>query len=199
MEYSKGSEWRKWDLHIHTPCSIIQHYWWNTNEIWEKFIKDLELLPDEYKIIWINDYNFIDWYEKVLEYKKAWRLKNIDLFLPVIEFRLTEFWWVKELKAINYHVIFSDKISIEKIKTDFINKLSVEIEWDWEQFTITNKEHFKDYWKKLIDLGIALNSKGESNEQIWFNQARFSKKDIEEILKKHFNWDYLIAIWKNEW
>ncbi len=24
--YPKGSEWRRWDLHVHTPKSIIQGY-----------------------------------------------------------------------------------------------------------------------------------------------------------------------------
>jgi len=27
---SRGSEWSKWDLHIHTPCSIVQEYGGNT-------------------------------------------------------------------------------------------------------------------------------------------------------------------------
>ena len=37
-EYIRGSEWRKWDLHIHTPASIVQHYGEDNEETWEKYI-----------------------------------------------------------------------------------------------------------------------------------------------------------------
>jgi len=37
LKYSRGSEWRKWDLHVHTPSSLIQHYGGDTDEVWEKF------------------------------------------------------------------------------------------------------------------------------------------------------------------
>jgi nucleoside phosphorylase len=40
----KGSNWRKWDLHIHTPASFVQHYGNSSEETWEKFISDLERL-----------------------------------------------------------------------------------------------------------------------------------------------------------
>ena len=38
---SRGSIWRKWDLHIHTPASIVQHYGEDNEETWEKYITDL--------------------------------------------------------------------------------------------------------------------------------------------------------------
>ena len=47
MKYPRGSEWRKWDLHVHTPSSLIQHYGGDTDEVWEKFILDLESLQSE--------------------------------------------------------------------------------------------------------------------------------------------------------
>ena len=67
---NRGSEWRKWDLHIHTPKSIIQTYGGDTPEIWEKFILSLENLPSDTKVIGINDYYFIDRYKKVMSFKK---------------------------------------------------------------------------------------------------------------------------------
>ena len=91
IKYERGSEWRKWDLHVHTPCSIINSYGGDTPEVWKKFIADLESLPEEFKVLGINDYLFLDGYEKVLKYKEQERLKNIELILPVLEFRLKEF------------------------------------------------------------------------------------------------------------
>jgi hypothetical protein len=38
MNHPKGSMWRKWDLHVHTPASIIQGYGGNNEETWQKFL-----------------------------------------------------------------------------------------------------------------------------------------------------------------
>jgi hypothetical protein len=87
-----GSTWKKWDLHVHTPCSIVQNYGGNNDTAWEAFIADLEKLPPEFKVIGINDYIFVDGYERVRKVKiEGGRLKNIDLILPVVELRLDKF------------------------------------------------------------------------------------------------------------
>jgi hypothetical protein len=135
-KFIKGSEWRKWDLHVHTPKSIIQHYGGDTNENWEKFICDLENLSEEFKVIGINDYIFLDGYKKVLEYKESGRLKNIDLILPVIELRVDKFASLGDeaWKKINLHVIFSNEFLPEIIEAQFLNaiqhsiKISPEVE-----------------------------------------------------------------------
>ncbi len=61
--YNRGSEWRKWDLHVHTPASIVNHYSKNSNDddVWESYIKDLENLPKDIKVLGINDYIFFRW------------------------------------------------------------------------------------------------------------------------------------------
>ena len=81
-----GSTWRKWDLHVHTPSSVVHNYPGAEAEAWEAFLLDLEALPADFKVIGINDYIFIDGYERVRKAKlEQDRLKNIDLILPVIE------------------------------------------------------------------------------------------------------------------
>ena len=86
------SAWRKWDLHVHTPDSFHQKYPGNPEQAWEAFLTDLEGLPEEFKVIGINDYALVDGYEKVLKAKREQgRLKNIDLILPVVELRLDKF------------------------------------------------------------------------------------------------------------
>ena len=108
MNDPRGSLWRKWDLHIHTPFSITQEYGGNTDDAWEKFIIDLENLPAEFKVIGINDYIFIDGYKRVINAKLNGRLKNIDLILPVIELRLDKFGGTDgDLSKVNFHIIFS--------------------------------------------------------------------------------------------
>jgi hypothetical protein len=51
-----GSTWKKWDLHVHTPESLIHNYPGGKEKAWEAFIADLEALPGEFKVLGINDY-----------------------------------------------------------------------------------------------------------------------------------------------
>lgn len=39
---SRGSAWRKWDLHVHTPDSLVNHYGGGPN-VWDKFIDALAI------------------------------------------------------------------------------------------------------------------------------------------------------------
>ena len=206
-KFTRGSEWRKWDLHVHTPFSIVQHYGENNDEVWEKYISDLEKLPPEIKVLGINDYLFLDGYRKVKEYKDTGRLKNIELLLPVVEFRIKMFAGVQfeNLKRINIHVIFSEKIDIETIQSQFLNalsskyKLTKEIVWSG----LINRD-------SLIDLGNKIIESVPENERInykaplveGFNNLNIAIEDIKDVLKEssYFNDDnYLIGIGKTEW
>jgi len=206
MNFLKGSEWRKWDLHVHTPASIIQRYGEDNEEIWEQFISDLESLPEEFKVIGINDYLFLDGYEKILEYKKNGRLKNIDLILPVLEFRIEKFAGVDfgKLKRVNLHVIFSNELEIETIKSQFLNGLeqSYKLEKDGNEW---KRAITKD---SLIELGRKIKesvppeelSKYKSDLEEGFNNLNVDEKRIFELLERDcFKDKYLIAIGKTEW
>jgi len=124
MNHTKGSTWRKWDLHIHTPASIIQNY--GGDGAWDKFIESLEQLPSDIKVIGINDYYFINGFEKVMEYKANGRLQNLEKIFPVLEFRIDTFGNDGDnIKKVNLHILFdvdeSDlKNEIKKIKEQFV-------------------------------------------------------------------------------
>src|SRR5271157_4068091 len=125
MNDCRGATWRVWDLHVHTPDSIVQNYGPRNEVTWEKFIRDLENLPDRFKVLGINDYMFLDGYKKVYAAKKAGRLANIELLFPVIELRLDKFGGTdSSLSRVNFHVIFSDEIPAETIEQQFLNALS---------------------------------------------------------------------------
>ena len=38
MSNFKGSEWNKWDLHVHTPASVLRNEY---RDDWDKYIIDL--------------------------------------------------------------------------------------------------------------------------------------------------------------
>ena len=49
MNDPRGSLWRKWDLHVHTPESIVHHYPSVNSDPWEPFLRNLEQLPPEFR------------------------------------------------------------------------------------------------------------------------------------------------------
>jgi ABC-type lipoprotein export system ATPase subunit len=90
-------------------------------------MSELEALPPQFKVLGINDYLFLDGYRRLVSEKKEnGRLKNIDLLLPVIEFRIAKFAGVefRNTTRINLHVIFSDLLGADVIQAQFLNALS---------------------------------------------------------------------------
>lgn len=203
--YPKGAVWRKWDLHVHTPFSVYQKYGEDNEETWESFIQDLENLPEEFSVIGINDYLFIDGYKKLAnEQQLKGRLSNLKL-LPVIEFRIEKFAGVqfRDLKRINLHVIFSDEVSVETIQSQFLNTLE-------QSYTLESGKT----WSRAItpeslkELGGEI-KKGVPEDQLHkygsdlmegFNNLNVKEDKIFDALKKDcFLGKYLIAIGKTEW
>ena len=82
---NRGSEWRKWDLHIHTPGTAKNDYYGNSDEVWERYIDALE--KSDVTVFGITDYFSISNYIKVKEYQKQDRLKG-KFLLPNVELRI---------------------------------------------------------------------------------------------------------------
>ena len=193
--YFSGSTWSKWDLHVHTPYSIVNDYKSNESDVWEKYISALEKL-ENIKVLGINDYWFIDGYKKVIGYKNKGRLKNIDLILPVIELRLEYLVGNSNLNKINYHVIFSNELAPDEIEEEFIKKIEIP--------NLDNKSLTKDnlikYGKKIIKETPDNKKTNKSCLQVGFDNFAVSLDKVEELLsKKLFQGKYLTAIGKTEW
>lgn len=120
--YPRGSEWRKWDFHVHTPSSYI-----NSFKGWDSYVKELNEITKrkDIKVLGITDYFSIDGYKEIIS-KYRDKLENVELMLPNIEFRLDNIVYRrgnKEPKRLNFHVIFSNEIKIEHIESQFIGDL----------------------------------------------------------------------------
>lgn len=125
MHHYKGSEWNKWDLHIHTPESGMANQFGND---WDKYVLSLfkSVIANNIAVIGITDYFTIDGYKKLLtdylsndqKMKSLFTpaeisaIKNIAIF-PNIEFRLKT---IVNGSRINYHIIFSNEVAIEDIE-----------------------------------------------------------------------------------
>lgn len=208
MNKPRGSQWRIWDLHVHTPLSIEQNYGGDTSEVWERYISDLENLPPDIKVLGINDYIFIDGYKKVLEYKRSGRLANIDLILPVVELRLAKFAGNEKFKRINYHIIFSDKVDADIIQSQFLNALTAQYKISPEYSTLTwggviTKENLIYLGQQIINsVPEEERSKFHSPIVEGFNNLNLSEDVIIRALtnaKQFFDNNYLTAIGKTEW
>jgi ABC-type lipoprotein export system ATPase subunit len=215
-----GSTWKKWDLHVHTPSSLVHNYPGASQDAaWEAFLKDLESLPPEFKVIGINDYIFIDGYARARKAKlEQGRLKNIDLLLPVVELRLDKFAGVVKKEKdgtysqsgwnrINLHVIF-DAMDPDVIQQQFLNSLTPSYQ------LIPDSSDWRGKWKGVItrdslsELGRMIVESAPADKQgdyaphlqEGFNNLCVSVEKVREALDKHyFAGRYLIAVGKTEW
>lgn len=202
---NKGSEWNKWDLHVHTPSSINQNYGGDTNEAWEKFISDLEMLPSEFKVIGINDYIFIDGYKKVLDYKSKGRLINIDLILPIIELRIDKFASIGDeaWKKVNLHIIFSDTLDPEIIDEQFLKgirqKLKIFVEGVEPDFNeVITRTTLAELGKKIKSASPTVIH--GSDIFVGFSNLAFNYDKVHEALEATtFRGKFLTAVGKTEW
>lgn len=193
--YPRGSEWRKWDLQVHTPASLVHYY--SGPDPWERFIRELEQLPPEFKVIGINDYLFLDGYSRVLAEKAKGRIANIDLFLPVIELRLDKFGGSPgHLSRVNYHVIFSNELSPEVIEQQFLNALCSKYalfpQYDHLRKTggwaaIPTKKSLSDLGRLIID-SVLENERSKFDDPLieGFNNLCISLDAIQEALRSYY-------------
>lgn len=129
MDYKnflKGSEWRKWDLHIHTPSSFHWEGGKNFPNMDEKERNDaLKIMYDtiensDVAVYCIMDYWTFDGYLLFKEYIKSNSLPLTKTVLPGIELRIE----APVNYRLNIHAILSDKLSPQKL-IDFKSKLLI--------------------------------------------------------------------------
>lgn len=209
MNYSEGSRWRKWDLHVHTPDSIVQNYSGTKEEQWDRFIEELAALPDEFKVVGINDYIFLDGYRKVLEARENGRLANLDLILPVVELRLDKFGGNDQyFSKVNCHIIFSDELTPDEIQHQFLNALpnkykltpeARDVAGTWQ--ALPTRESLADLGQKIIDSIPADKRSGSPRPlHLGFSNINFRIADVREALQNHYlNGKHLVAVGKAEW
>lgn len=205
---NRGSEWRIWDLHVHTSFSLEHNYKCNPEEnIWDKYIDALEHLPSDIKVLGINDYLFIDGYRKVLEYKNQGRLPNIELILPVVEFRLAKFCGNEKFKRINFHIIFSNELTPDQIQQQFLNALTAHYtlspDCNQQWGGIVTRDSLEELGRKIINsVPKEKQNQYASPLKEGFNNLNLELSVIMAPLNNAnhiFDGKYITAIGKTEW
>lgn len=189
MDYPKGSEWRKWDLHIHSPLSLLNNQYpkLSTGEPdWDKFVEKLESV--DLAVVGITDYFTIEGYKKLQSFIQGGRLRNIHTILPNIEFRLSSVISSKkdgkEPRRLNFHVIFSDQVSTQDIEEHFLHDLNFYYEGNPQN----NDEKKKLKLSNIEELGKTLISQhaafqdGRSAFEIGAMNTVVNHEEITQIL-----------------
>ena len=208
FKYPKGSEWRKWDLHIHTPFSYLNNQFGND---FNQYVKNLfkKALEKEFVAIGITDYFSIDGYKKLKnEYlQRNESLGNLGfsedeikqikqiLILPNIELRLNK---LVGSDRINFHVIFSDKVNIDDVEENFLR----EIKFVYQGGPQTEDEKRSLSLQNLMDLGKKLKNEHDefkkmSEIEVGMMNAVVDDTEIMKILsnkKSIFEGKYLTFV-----
>jgi hypothetical protein len=84
---TRGSEWRRWEPHIHTPGTVLNNQFGGADP-WETYIAGLESCLPKIEALAATDYYVTDTYEKIVSHKNSGRLRDVQLIFPNIELRL---------------------------------------------------------------------------------------------------------------
>lgn len=124
--FAKGSEWRRWDLHLHTPETKKndQYEGRTSEEKWNKFYEKISNYigdgSDPTKniaVIGITDYLSIDNYKKVVADNRL--PKSVRFVLPNVEMRLDV---MGKDAPVNIHFIFNPTI-VDELNERFFAQL----------------------------------------------------------------------------
>lgn len=202
MNDPRGSSWRKWDLHVHTPKSIIQNYGGDSDAVWDAFVQAIAALPPEVKVIGVNDYLFCDGYEKLLTRRAE--IPNIELLILNIEFRLNTFsGTANNAKRHNFHVLFDPSVSVQDIRDQLLNCLStgyrIQDGAEWQQTpTVRSLEQLGEQIKTAAPADNTVHNK--SDLEVGFDNITYRKEDILKLLEKDcFKGKFLTAMGFSEW
>jgi hypothetical protein len=201
----RGSVWRKWDLHIHTPLAVFNNQFpqLQNGPDWERYLAAMEAVADV-PVVGVTDYFSIEGYRKIKEFKDRGRLANIQLLLPNIEFRLD--WMIptspdpktEQVKKINAHVIFSDLVSPEDIEDHFLRQLTFAAVGDSQ----TTNEKCALTRHQLEQLGRRLKEQHSAftdlpDYRVGCQNASVNFSDLKQVLHDHrsvFEGKYLIVL-----
>lgn len=202
----QGSEWKKWDLHVHTPASLRQSYGGETPEVWERFLSEIEALPPAFTVLGINDYWFLDGYRRLRKEHSQGRMQNIRALFPVIEMRLNQFGGSEsKLSRANLHVIFDPELDPDIIESQFVNALRPNFQLDPSGGNYWNALVTRDSLAELgrkIKLTVPKDRLSEygSDLEEGFNGLNVTLESVQQILQGHaFRNKSILALGKTEW
>jgi energy-coupling factor transporter ATP-binding protein EcfA2 len=136
IKYPRGSEWRKWDLQVHTPYSALNNGFGDDFDAYAR-IMITRAVERRISAIGVTDYFVIEGYKRLInllaDNSRLVALVGPEiagaaaqiLLLPNIELRASVI--VRnpdgEDRRVNFHVLFSNEIEPEEIEEHFLREL----------------------------------------------------------------------------
>ena len=135
IRYPRGSEWRRWDLHVHTPHSALNNGFGDDFDSYARQLLE-RAVAEEIAVVGVTDYFGVPGYAELralladddrlvkLVGEEVAAAAGEILFLPNIELRARELVPSgNEDSRVNFHVILSDELSIETIEEHLLREL----------------------------------------------------------------------------
>jgi predicted ATPase len=98
----RGSEWHRWDPHIHAPGTLLNDQFAGG---WESYLQEVEGASSPVRALGVTDYFCIQTYREARKRKTGGRLPGVDFLFPNVELRLDV--KTERKRAINAHLLFS--------------------------------------------------------------------------------------------
>ena len=196
-KYPKGSEWRKWDLHVHTKGTAKNDKF--TSEIFDKFCTILfkKALEKEIAVIGITDYFSIDNYKKVKAFindidtctdftkEEIITVKNI-LIIPNVELRMMPV--TDSGRLVNVHCLFNPAYE-KSLENNFFGSI---------EYSAGSGNKYKMNRQGVIDLGKSLDSSLDNEKAYIKGVDSFvvTHSDLQKLLDENsgFRENVVIAV-----
>ena len=211
MNDPRGSIWRIWDLHVHTPYSVLNNgFPADFDEYATKLLQ--RTVAMQVAAVGITDYFSAEGYKKLREIldddaritalcgaEVAEAVRRV-LFIPNIELRTSIIVRSPDGndRRVNFHVLFSDEITPDQIEEDFLR----EVKFTAEGTPSGTDEEWPLTLRNLEILGQRLKAQhepfaGMSDLEVGMMNAVVDHGSVSEILERKrsiFGNRYLLAV-----
>ena len=170
----RGSQWHRWDPHIHTPGTILEDGFAND---WDTYLKKIEEAVPIIRALGITDYYSIDSYRRVKKFKNDGRLQQTPFVFPNVEMRLGL--KTARERGINIHLLFSpDDPNHEQEIERALSSLTFEY----------NEQDYHCSRAELILLGRAFDSSQTNDDsafRVGVNQFKVTFPELRQLFRRN--------------
>ena len=169
----RGSTWRRWEPHIHTPGTILNDQFGGP-QVWDQYLSRIEQATPAVQALGVTDYWTLDRYRDVLAHKAAGRLAGVALIFANVELRLA----IRTASGapLNAHLLISPDDPEHVARAEgFLAQLTFD----------AYGEHFCCTREDLMRLGRAHETGPHTDEHallVGAEQFKVSPSDISDVL-----------------
>lgn len=112
--FPRGSEWRKWDLHVHAPGGKLNDNYGDSDEAWVEFCQ--VIADSDVEVVGITDYFSLENFFRAKERFAELQPESKKVLLPNLELRLADS-VNKDGEQVELHIIMRRSLSEKRAST----------------------------------------------------------------------------------